>query len=118
MSALLIFSPKCPKCNELLQFISQNTRLAQMVHLHNVNTQGIPREYQNYIRSVPTLLVSGKLVTGANEIKNFLSSLFPSEIVNCDIKSSGNLFELNDYGMSLQPAMTPELIAKINAKVQ
>ncbi len=116
MSALLVFSPKCQKCNEILIFISQKPQLAKVIHLHNVNTMGIPQQYANYIRSVPTLLTSGnKIVTGSVDIRNFLESLFPTELMAAS--DTGSLFDLNNYGMTLQPPMTPELIAKINAKV-
>jgi hypothetical protein len=118
MSGLLVFSPKCPKCNDLLIYISQKPQLAKIIHLHNVNTQGIPQQYANYIRSVPTLLVpsGNKIISGANEIRNFLDSLFPSELMGAGESSS--LFDLNNYGVSLQPQLTPDIIAKINAKVQ
>jgi hypothetical protein len=80
-----------------------------------VNTHGIPQQYAQYIRSVPTLLAPGnRIITGAQEIRNFLESLFPSELVGA---GDSGLFDLNNYGTSLQPALTPDIIAKINAKV-
>ena len=129
-AALLIFSPKCPKCTSLLNYIAEDPQLRQIVTLHNVNTHGIPRQYASHIKSVPTLLTStNKIIIGAGDIKNFLDSLFPTVITQCELGTSfcysltgdntnGSLFDLNHYGKSLQPALTPELVAKCNQKVQ
>ena len=75
------------------------------------------------------LTKNGKLLVG-NEIRNWLESLLPvKELETCnfggcsttslegDGEGSGDLFGLDDYGRTLQPAMTPELEDKISQSV-
>jgi len=69
----------------------------------------------------------GVMKVGA-EVKAWLVSMVPFEFESWD--STGNLcsnldgsdapglFELDHYGASLQPVMTPELEAKISAKIE
>ena len=63
------------------------------------------------------------------EIHNWLQSLLPvQELETCgfggitsttlDGESSKDMFALDSYGQSLQPAMTSELEAKISRKVE
>jgi hypothetical protein len=132
--SLLIFSPKCQHSRELIDFIKARPQLQQLVHYHNINQRGIPPEYRNKISRVPTMLTkNGKILVGA-EIKAWLMSLLPSEEVNhmdiggfsCSMTSLENddvvndgvgIFEMDQYGSALMPAMTPELEAKINKSV-
>lgn len=132
--SLLIFSPKCQHSRELIDFIKARPQLQQLVHYHNINQRGIPPEYRNKISRVPTMLTkNGKILVGA-EIKAWLMSLLPSEEVNhmdiggfsCSMTSLENddvvndgvgIFEMEQYGSALMPAMTPELEAKINKSV-
>jgi hypothetical protein len=115
---------------EIIEYINNHAQLQQLVHYHNVNTQGIPPAYRNKITRVPTLLTkNGKILVG-NEIKNWLESLLPndeiqhwgvgdmSSMTNLDGGDNcGDMFTLDNYGQSLQPAMTKELEAKINRDV-
>ena len=135
--ALLVYSPKCNHSKDIIQFLESNPPVKQLVQFHNVNQFGIPPQYANKINRVPTLLTkNGKILVG-NEVKNWLQSLMPNnnefehqslcggfsstmstfgdEIMGGE--GGGDLFELNNYGQSLQPAMTPELEAKISKKV-
>ena len=86
-------------------------------------------QFKNKITRVPTLLTkNGKLLVG-NEIKNWLESLLPVQEIemcgfgSCDMTSleesenNKQMFGLDNYGMSLQPSMTPELEEKINRSV-
>lgn len=128
--SLLIFSPRCNHCIEIMEFINKNQQLKQLVHFHNVNTQGIPPAYAKKITRVPTLLTkNGKILVGG-EIRNWLESLLPSdEIFHHELESSvfsytidgsdvdDNIFNLDNYGRSLQPAMTRDLEEKINKNV-
>ncbi len=83
------------------------------------------------INRVPTMLTkNGKILVG-NEIKNWLDSLLPKKDVDhagiggmgCSMTSldgdtsTSEMFRLDDYGQSLQPAMTPELQEKIGRDV-
>ena len=129
MSALLLYSNKCQHSQNVIQYIKSNQQILQMIKFHDVNLYGIPREYSQHIKRVPTLLTkNGKVLVG-NEIKNWLESLLPNELSSCalggctmgtnldDTDDSGDLFSLDSYGTSLQPAMTPELQAKISQSV-
>ena len=129
MSALLVYSDKCAHCKEVISYISSNAQLAQIVRYHNVNTLGLPGQYQKQITRVPTLLTkNGKILVG-KEIKQWLTSLLPVEFTSCSLgggfgssnldgnDEDGNIFSLDNYGQSLQPAITPELQARISQSV-
>ena len=122
--SLLIYSPRCKHSMDVIEYINKVPQLKQLVHYHNINTQGIPPNYRNKINRVPTILVG-------NEIKNWLDSLLPKKEVEhssigafgCSMSSLENgdtmsdMFRLDEYGKSLQPAMTKELEEKINREV-
>ena len=129
--SLLIYSPRCKHSMDVIEYINKHQQLKQLVHYHNINTQGVPANYRNKINRVPTMLTkNGKILVG-NEIKNWLDSLLPKKEVEhgviggCggsmssldgnDVNSS--MFRLDDYGQSLQPAMTKELEEKISRDV-
>ena len=128
--SLLIYSPRCKYSMEVIEYINQHQQLKQLVHFHNINTHGIPPAYRNKITRVPTMLTkNGKILVGS-EIKNWLTSLLPNrEIQNCgfgggcsmttldDEDNDTELFALDSYGQSLQPAMTRELEEKIHRDV-
>jgi hypothetical protein len=129
MSALLVYSDKCSHCKDIMSYVSSNTQLAQLVRYHNVNTLGLPPQYQRQITRVPTMLTkNGKILVG-KEIKQWLSSLLPVEFTSCSVgngfgcssidgnEEDGNMFSLDNYGQSLQPAITPELQARIGQSV-
>jgi hypothetical protein len=129
--SLLIYSPRCKHSMDVIEYINKHQQLKQLVHYHNINTQGVPANYRNKINRVPTMLTkNGKILVG-NEIKNWLDSLLPkkevehgviggfggsmSSLDGNDVNSS--MFRLDDYGQSLQPAMTKELEEKISRDV-
>ncbi len=127
--SLLIFSPQCNHSLDIIDYISKNETLKNIVSYHNINKLGIPPQFKNKITRVPTLLTkNGKLLVG-NEIKNWLESILPVQDIemcgfgNCDMTSleesenNKQMFGLDNYGMSLQPSMTPELEEKINRSV-
>jgi hypothetical protein len=129
--SLLIYSPRCKHSMDVIEYIKKHEQLKQLVHYHNINTQGIPPNYKNKINRVPTMLTkNGKILVG-NEIKNWLDSLLPApEISNTTISGFGcsmttldgndgdsDIFRLDEYGKSLQPAMTKELEERINRDV-
>jgi hypothetical protein len=78
------------------------------------------------------LTKNGKILVG-QEIKAWLQSLLPNTFTNCDLNScrgfggglasfdgseeTDGIFLLENYGQSLQPAMTPELQNKISKPV-
>lgn len=129
--SLLIYSPRCKHSMDVIEYINKHPQLKQLVHYHNVNTQGVPPNYRNKINRVPTMLTkNGKVLVG-NEIKNWLDSLLPAKEVKhaglggfgCGMTSLddgggvSDMFSLDDYGRTLQPPMTKELEEKINRDV-
>jgi len=127
--SLLLYSPKCSHSVDLINYINKHAQLKQIVQFHNVNTMGIPPQYRTKITRVPTMLTkNGKILVG-KEIQNWLESLLPvQDLDTCDFGScnmttldgegSTTMFGLDEYGRSLQPAMTPELEAKISRSVE
>lgn len=129
MSALLIYSNKCKHSQNVFQYIISNKQLKQIVKFHDVNVYGVPQQYAKHITHVPTMLTkNGKVLVG-KEIKNWLESLLPSEFTSCSLHGCGmgtnldnsddsdNIFSLDNYGVSLQPAMTQEIQDKISQSV-
>ncbi len=129
--SLLIYSPRCKHSMDVIEYINKHQQLKQLVHYHNINTQGVPANYRNKINRVPTMLTkNGKILVGS-EIKNWLDSLLPKKEIEqggiggmgCSMSTldgkddNSNMFRLDEYGQSLQPAMTKELEEKINRDV-
>ena len=128
--SLLIYSPRCKHSMEVIEYINKQPQLKQLVRYHNINTQGIPPAYKNKINRVPTMLTkNGKVLVGS-EIKNWLDSLLPNEEIgnwgfsgSCSMNTldsednDTDMFSLDSYGKSLQPAMTKELEDKIGRDV-
>jgi hypothetical protein len=126
--ALLVYSMKCKHSHEILRFLESDSQFKQMIQLHDINALGIPPRYAQQIQRVPTMLTTnGKILVG-QEIRSWLESLLPNTLSNFTIKSSnfasfdGNeetddMFSLDQYGQSLQPAITKELQDKISRPV-
>ena len=128
--SLLIYSPRCKHSMDVIEYINKHQQLKQLVNYHNVNTQGIPPNYRNKINRVPTMLTkNGKILVGT-EIKNWLDSLLPKKeiehggfggaysMTSLDgNENDDDIFTLDGYGQSLQPAMTRELEDKISRDV-
>ena len=124
--ALIVYSDKCRYCLETLSYIKTQPSLLQILRFHNVSTDGIPHQK---ITKVPTLVTNeGKLYVGA-EVRTWLESMVPMEIVSFsddrfsitnldDTEDEGNLFNLDMYGVPLQPVVTPELNNRINKRTQ
>lgn len=129
MSALLIYSTKCQRCVDIIQYIQSKPQLANIIRYHDVNQLGIPGEYRDKIASVPVMITKDrKLLNGKQQIMTWVSSLLPCEVTHQTMGKGigmsslgggddGNHFNLSSYGEPLQPAMTPELEAKISKKV-
>ena len=133
MSCVLVFSPKCNHCNDLIAYLDKHPQFNGMIKFHNIITQGIPASLKSYVKSVPTMLTkNGKVLTG-KEIENYLQSLLPNKELSNYNFSGGGLgnfssidgddisdigFDINNYGQSLQPAMTSKLEALISRDVK
>jgi hypothetical protein len=122
--ALLVYSDKCKFSADTIQFIKTQPSLLEIIRFHNINTNGVPSKK---ITRVPTLVTNeGNMLVG-QEVKAWLVSMIPNDFSSWD--STGNLcsnidgsenegmFDLESYGASLQPPMTPELEEKIGANV-
>jgi hypothetical protein len=122
--ALLVYSEKCKWSQEILLYIKTQPALLEIVRFWNVNTQGVP---SNKITRVPTLVTNdGKMCVG-KEVKAWLESMIPCDFecwesggkcANLDGTEEPDFFEVDRYGESLQPRITPELEARIGGDVQ
>jgi hypothetical protein len=104
--------------------------VSQIVRLHDVNVKGIPAQYKTKIKVVPSLLTqNGKFLVGS-EVKAWLKSMAPAPEISHigfgggfgmygidDSDNTDDIFSLDDYGQSIQPALTPELNERINSTV-
>lgn len=119
--ALLVFSDRCQYCTEILKLIEREPAIQPVLRFWNITTQGVPSKK---ITRVPTLVTNeGKMMVGA-EVKNWIESMLPTEIESFNNNSfvfnldgsdtSDNVFNLEKYGASLQPTLTPELEARIS----
>lgn len=124
--ALLVYSDKCRYCVETLSYIKTQPSLLQILRFHNVSTQGVP---SSKITRVPSLVTNdGKLYEGG-DVRDWLESMIPMDIVsftdskfavtNLDDMDSANsdMFDLDMYGVPLQPHLTPDLKKKIEKRV-
>jgi hypothetical protein len=122
--ALLVYSDKCKFSQEIIAFIKTQPALIEIVRFHNVTTSGVP---SNKITRVPTLVTNeGKMCVGA-EVKSWLVSMVPTDFeswdmggglcTNLDGSENAGLFDLEKYGESLQPILTPELESRISMSV-
>jgi hypothetical protein len=129
MAGILIYSPKCKHCVDIISFIQSKEEFKNIITFHNVTILGIPQQFRSKITVVPTMITkNSKFLTGA-EIKQWLISLIPTNITNhtfsqgyslTSIDGEDNddgLFNISNYGQSLQPAITPEIEKRINQSV-
>jgi hypothetical protein len=122
--ALLVYSEKCKWSQEILMYIKTQPVLLEIVRFWNVNSQGIPSDK---ITRVPTLVTNdGKMCVG-KEVRAWLESMVPCDFEcwdsggrcsNLDGTDEPGFFEIDRYGESLQPRLTPELEARIGGDVQ
>lgn len=122
--ATLVYSDRCVHSMEIINFIQSNQALKPLLRFHNITKQGIPNKS---IKRVPTLVTAdSKLLVGA-EVKQWLISMMPCDfeeyegwgpgMANLDNTEKDNFFNLDAYGESLKPNISPELQARIDASV-
>jgi len=98
-----------------------------MIRYHNVSTHGRPANPN--VKRGPTLVTSDGNILIGGEVRNWLESMIPVEIENWSAggintasldggEGGREMFELDSYGMSMQPMITPELKAKMNKDVK
>jgi hypothetical protein len=122
--ALLVYSDKCKFSQEIIAFIKTQPALIEIIRFHNVTTAGVPSKK---ITRVPTLVTNeGQMCVGA-EVKSWLVSMVPTDFeswdmggglcTNLDGTENPGMFDLDKYGESLQPILTPELESRISMSV-
>jgi hypothetical protein len=121
--ALLVYSDKCKFSQETIQFIKTQPALVEIIRFHNITTHGVPSKK---ITRVPTLVTNdGKMCVGS-EVRAWLVSMIPTDfecwdsgrnLCSLDGTENSALFDLDRYGESLEPIMTPELEEKISMSV-
>lgn len=131
--ALLLFSRRCKHSVNIINFIQKNKALHTLIQFHDVNQAGVPHQLHGKITGVPTLVTQGGQILEGKEVKTWLESMIPSQDPEYDSSlwggmgsgmqsiedgdSGGNFYDLDTYGASLAPTMTPELEKKINSSV-
>ena len=128
--SLLIYSPRCKHSMEVIDYVNKHPQLNSLCIIIILIPRVFHRHTVTRLRRVPTMLTkNGKILVG-NEIKNWLDSLLPNkEVTNCGFgggcsmttldgeDNEADMFSLDNYGQSLQPAMSRELEEKINRDV-
>jgi hypothetical protein len=110
---------------DIMQYIKSQPSLLEIVRFHNVTSQGVPSKK---ITKVPTLVTNDGVMKVGGEVKAWLQSMIPAEFESWDAPASfvtnldgtdaaQNMFELDRYGETLQPRLTPELEEKIAMSV-
>lgn len=124
--ALLVYSDKCKWSQEIIGFIKTQPALVEIVRFHNVTTHGVPSKK---ITRVPTLVTNDGIMKVGAEVKAWLVSMIPCDFESWDssgkicqnldgTNDSDGLFNIENYGSTLEPSITPELQEKIERKVQ
>jgi hypothetical protein len=88
-ACILLFSPKCQHSIQLLQYLNANPQLKQIVQLHDVTVHGIPPAYAQRITRVPTLLTKNNKLLVGGDVRDWLDSLLPNSITNCELGGKG-----------------------------
>jgi len=123
--ALLVFSDRCKHSLDIINYIKSQPVLTSIVRFHNVVTHGVPSKQ---ITRTPTLVTNEGTMHVGREVKNWLESMVPVEFVSWDTSPDfcsnldgsechPTMFELDRYGESLQPEITPELEERISRSV-
>jgi len=123
--ALLVFSDKCKHSMDILNYVRTQPALGGIVRFHNITTHGVPSKQ---ITRTPTLVTNEGNIHVGREVRNWLESMVPVEFVSWDSSPDfcsnldgsechANMFELDRYGETLQPDLTPELERKISRPI-
>lgn len=131
--ALLLFSRRCKHSMNIMNFINDNKPLQPLIQFHDVNRSGVPQELHGKITGVPTIVTQNGQILEGKEVKTWLESMIPNQEPEYDNSlwggmgsgmqhiesgdSEGSFYDLDNYGKSMAPRMTPELEKKINSSV-
>jgi len=89
---VLFISGRCPHSKKILIGISQHDFLKPLFKIINVDTQAYP----NYVKSIPSLLISGQMITGET-VFEYLGKLVEGKKEQ-EERSSGNTLKESDQG--------------------
>lgn len=133
MAALLLYSTRCQYSVAILQIIQKHKALQAIIKLHDINRLGVPQALMGKIDCVPVLITKDGNIMSGKEVKNWIQSMIPgnNEVgslgfggMGVGIQSLDNpeendedIFDLDSYGESLAPTMTPELQRRIDMNV-
>jgi len=123
--ALLVFSQNCKFSQETIKYIQTQPVLQGIVRFHDITTQGVP---SSKITRVPTLITNEGQMHVGREVRTWLDSMIPIEFISWDTTPGfcsnldgsschANMFDIEQYGESLQPELTPDLEARISRSV-
>jgi hypothetical protein len=122
--ALLVYSDKCKWSLDIIGFIKSQPELLEIVRFHNISEQGVPSKK---ITKVPTLVTNQGVMHVGGDVKTWLTSMLHCDFeswdatgslcANLDGSGGDGLFDINKYGESLQPNLTPELEERISMSV-
>lgn len=123
--ALLVYSEKCKFCQDTINYIKTQPALQSIVRFHDITTSGVPSPK---ITRVPTLVTNEGNMHVGREVRNWLESMVPTEFASWDdtpdfcsnldgSSCHANIFDIERYGESLQPEITPEIENKISRSV-
>jgi hypothetical protein len=121
---LLVYSDKCKHCAVIIDYIKTQPALLKIVRFHNITTHGNPSKK---ITMVPTLVTDEGVMKTGQEVRVYLESMIPVEFDGItmsefganldDSDDSNNLFEISQYGQSLQPIVTKEMEEKMSMSI-
>jgi hypothetical protein len=124
--ATLIYSEKCKKCVDVIDYIRENPALQQYVTYHHVS-KGVP----SYVKSVPALVASDStMYVGKDGIIQYLSSFIQPTIKRTNLTSmkmtsignksviNGNYSSIGHAGRVYTPNLTKDLKQKIERSIE
>lgn len=125
MSAVLIFSERCPYCIEVLNFIKEHPVLIPMIKTHDIGRYGVP----DGVQRVPMIITSNGEKHVGIEVLRWIENMIPTTFEGlcssgkgCSpfdepFDEVGDGFPLDSYGMSLSPNITKDIQSKIDKPI-
>lgn len=130
MSAILVISKRCSHSMGVVKYVNEHDVFKTFIKYHDVNAYGIPKGYTGIIKSVPTLILqNGTTISGAEQIVTNLNSLLPEDTMGAqgwgsgfgasldDDDDAGDFCDINRFGGSIKPQVSPDLIARTEMNV-
>lgn len=126
--ALLFYSDRCSHSLDLLKWLDKHQQVSNLIRRHDVSVHGIPQKFRNSVKSVPTIVTQQGQVMVGKQCGAWVNSLIPPQevggmggyagLTELDSEAGGpGMFDLDNYGQSIQPQITQELEERINSTV-